>query len=223
MTTTQDTDPHSQGIPLLWRILYKLFNLWLSTLRPIVIESPEATKLLEKNKRVVGTFWHECLILSSWHFRYNPSFIMVSPSKDGDIIAHYLALYGHKPVRASANKGGARALIAMARDMKDENMPAAVVADGSRGPALIAQKGPLFLAREAQAPLFPVAIAAKPCVRMGSWDKTIVPFPFARVSIVIEEPILIPQSAKAEEMENYRKKLEEALNNASKKAQKVLA
>ncbi len=222
MTTTQNTEPHSGHIPWQWRILYRLFNIWLSSLRPIVIEDPEATKLLEKHRKVVGTFWHECLILSAWHFRHNPCLIMVSPSRDGDIIANYLSLYGHRPVRASTNKGGARALLAMSRDMKDEDLPAAVVADGSRGPALVAQKGPLFLAREAAAPLIPLAIAAKPAIRMGSWDRTIVPMPFARVAIVIEEPMNIPPHARAEDMECHRKRLEELLNSATKKAQKAL-
>ena len=48
---------------------------------------------------------------------------------------------------------------------------------GPKGPAERVQPGAVWLARLCERPLLPVAFACRPCVRVGSWDRMIVPKP----------------------------------------------
>jgi hypothetical protein len=50
----------------------------------------------------------------------------------------------------------------------------------------------------------------------NSWDRYLVPKPFARVAIFYAEPIWIPPSAKGEELEAYRRLFEERLNQGTR-------
>jgi hypothetical protein len=43
-----------------------------------------------------------------------------------------------------------------------------------------------------------------------------IPKPFARVAVAIAQPIWVPRTAKKEELERYRKRLEDELNEATR-------
>src|SRR5262249_4544542 len=51
-----------------------------------------------------------------------------------------------------------------------------------------------------------------------SWDGLFIPFPFARVTYVVDEPIRVPRDVAADEMEHLRVTLERRLNRASTRA-----
>jgi hypothetical protein len=51
---------------------------------------------------------------------------------------------------------------------------------------------------------------------MNSWDRYLIPKPFARVALFFTEPILIPTTAKGEELESYRKFFEERMNQGAR-------
>ncbi len=95
------------------------------------------------------------------------------------------------------------------------------MADGSQGPAQVAQKGLLLLAMYSGYPIVPVSIAANRCWRFRTWDKTLLPKPFARVTISWGPMIRVERGASSAEIEEYRVQLERTLNEITLQAEKA--
>ncbi len=90
------------------------------------------------------------------------------------------------PDKPDKPKGGAQALRAMLQWLKGGNHGVAITPDGPRGPAEVIGEGPILLARLSRAPVLMVGLASRPCIRMGTWDRAVLPLPFARGAIVWE-------------------------------------
>src|SRR6185369_6935316 len=95
--------------------------------------------------------------------------------------------------------------------------------DGPRGPCEEAKPGVVHLAKATGAPIFPVSYAASRCIRLGSWDRMMIPLPFSRVTFAVEEAIRVPRRAQPEELEGLRQQLQERLVGAGDAAQQALA
>lgn len=183
---------------------------------------PDAVKLLfESGRPFIATLWHTSLIYSLFYFRHSPAVLMVSDSSDGEWVARSLNSWGQIPIRGSRHKGGLRAIREMARIMRQQGCSAGIVADGSKGPARIAQKGAVVLARETGAPMVPTGLAARPAYRFNSWDRTILPFPGSKVVIVCGQPISVPPDARGIQVEEFRKNLEDSMNESTRIAEEI--
>ncbi len=94
------------------------------------------------------------------------------------------------------------------------------MADGSQGPAQIAQKGLLVLAMYSGSPIIPVSVAADRCWRLPTWDKTVLPMPFSRVAVSYGPLIWVERNASSVAIEKYRVQLERTLNEITSQAEK---
>jgi len=56
-----------------------------------------------------------------------------------------------------------------------------------------------------------VSYTADRKIELKSWDRFLIPLPFARCRIIIGEPISVQRARSDEEFENERRKLEDAL------------
>lgn len=54
------------------------------------------------------------------------------------------------------------------------------------------------------------------CWIFNTWDRYLIPKPFARVVIYNAEPIWVPRSANGEELEGYRRLLEDSINRTTR-------
>lgn len=140
----------------------------------------------------IGIAWHSGALILAYCFRDLDVTVGVSQSRDGESISAALLRLGFaEPVRGSTSRGGAEALrqlIARANDGR----PVALLVDGPRGPAHRAKPGAIILSRRAGRALTPLGCDASAAIRFGSWDRTILPLPFARVAIHFGEPIPPP-------------------------------
>jgi hypothetical protein len=136
---------------------------------------------------------------------------MVSASKDGEYIAQLARRLGHVPVRGSSNRGGVKALREMI-DLLQKGRNSAIVADGSQGPARRLQAGCILMASKSGKPIFPMAWAADRAIVFKSWDRTVVPLPFATIVLHQGEPFYVPPSLSSAQVEAYRLELEQCLN-----------
>ena len=203
-------------------VLFRLVELWLASCRFTLVE-PDAVKLFSESGRpFIAALWHAGLIYSLFYFRHYPGVMMVSGSSDGEWVARSLNSWGQIPIRGSTHKGGLRAIKEMARIMRQQGRSAGIVADGSKGPARIAQKGAVVLARETGAPMVPTGLAAKPAFRFKSWDRTILPFPGSKVVIVCGQPISVPPDARGVRIEEFRRNLEDSLNESTRIAEEII-
>ncbi|SHF37881.1 hypothetical protein SAMN02745206_01863 [Desulfacinum infernum DSM 9756] len=164
------------------------------------------------------TTWH-CMFPAVVHFFRNlDGVLMVSRSQDGEWASRIVHHLGYQTVRGSSHRGGSQALRAMLRLTRLGHY-AGLIADGSQGPAKVAQAGIVWLARATGLPLFPVCMAAHPCVRLSSWDRTIIARPFATVVMAFGEPIRVPRNVPPEGLESYRNRLQDALNRLADQAE----
>jgi lysophospholipid acyltransferase (LPLAT)-like uncharacterized protein len=139
--------------------------------------------------------------------------MMISQSKDGEILAQYASGFGVVPVRGSSGKGGRDALEQMRLYLQGGGKACATVLDGPRGPAYVAKKGMIYLAKLTGAPLIPSIWSANRTITLrNSWDKTVLPLPWSRVYVAFGEPILIPTDSSSKDLERYRRLVEERLN-----------
>jgi lysophospholipid acyltransferase (LPLAT)-like uncharacterized protein len=137
--------------------------------------------------------------------------LMLSASSDADYVAMILEKMRLQTVRGSQRKGGLAALKKMTALMR-QGMNAGIIVDGSQGPARKVQAGVILLASMTGAPILPTAWAADRYVAFRSWDRTVLPKPFARLALWYGEPLRIPARLSSGDLEKYRLELEERLN-----------
>lgn len=195
------------------RLVQGLLTLWFATLR-VRLRDPIGFHAYAARDTGIAAFWHYSFLYLFWYLRRYPAAIMVSASKDGAYIARLAEQMGHVPVRGSSNRGGVKALLEMIRTMQKQQVNAALVADGSQGPARQAQAGCILAASKSGKPIFPMVWACDRFIRFNSWDQTLVPLPFAKVIVRHGEPLQVPPGVDAEQIEQYRQELEYRLNRA---------
>ncbi len=169
---------------------------------------------------IVATFWHYSFMFVFYYLRKDSGVAMVSASKDGEYISRVANKLGYETVRGSRKKGGMQAIKALIRHMR-AGKNAGIVADGSQGPARVVQAGSIVLASRAGAPILPMVWSCNRYKRFGSWDGTVLPYPFSRIDFFYGEPLDVPSKIKAEEIEKYRLILEKRLNDLYDEAWKL--
>jgi len=131
------------------------------------------------------------------------------------------AKLGAEAVRGSSSRGGAAALRGLVR-AADAGQDLAITPDGPRGPAERVQPGAVWLARLCGRPLLPVAFACRPCVRVRSWDRMILPLPFGRGVFEYGELLWVPRDADEKANEEARLELERRIAETTDRARRRL-
>jgi len=205
-------------LPPLSRVLAGALRLLHGTCRITMLDRHHWETLLATGKPVLYTSWHFAFPAEVDTLRHRNAVFMVSRSRDGELMARVLKHLGYQVARGSSGKGGAQALRTMLTYVKHGHS-AGLIADGSQGPARVAQQGILLLARYSGAPLLPASMAAYPCWRFRSWDRTVLAKPFSRVAIAFGAPIWVERQISSDGLEASRQKLENELNRLTEIAE----
>lgn len=176
-----------------------------------VNEAPTA-RLLAQGQAVLYTVWHAQLLYTFHHFRNQQGVLLASPSFDGELIGRIARHFGFLVFYGSRRKGGLSALKEMSRLIRRGHC-AGIIADGSRGPRHQVQKGVVLLAREAGAPIVPLAVAATRKLVLPTWDRFELILPGSRVALLYGEPIWVPATARWSEMARLRVRVEDRLRS----------
>jgi 3-deoxy-D-manno-octulosonic-acid transferase len=96
---------------------------------------------------------------------------------------------------------------------------AGLAADGSRGPARVVQKGVLYLARETQRPILPLAAANSRKITLNTWDHFEVPLPLGRSTLLVDTPLWVSPEDRGNALERHRQILENRLNILFRRSQ----
>jgi hypothetical protein len=161
---------------------------------------------------LVMTIWHGGLFVAAYGWRDRNIAVAVSLSRDGDWIDAVLTRLGFAESPRGSSSRGATALLRELIRRTRAGEPIAILLDGPRGPAGVAKPGAVALARATGARLVPIGIAAAPGFRFASWDRTLLPYPFARVRIVFGAPLHVPRDVEGEALEAKRRELEAELH-----------
>lgn len=116
-------------------LAYYAIRLYMTLVRiKVVDEKSEEVALnhLENGQKMIAAIWHQRTFIVMGYARrfqmYQPS-VMISQSRDGEMIADIYSRFNFRPVRGSSSRGGKEALAAMIADLT-QNQFAAHVLDG---------------------------------------------------------------------------------------------
>ncbi len=139
--------------------------------------------------KAVILLWHEHLPVCIRAFAGLGIHVLISRSNDGAWAAEACERFGFRVHRGSSSRGFMEGMRALARAMEAGTALAGMALDGPRGPRRAVKAGSLWLARSAGAPVIPVWAEAAPAFRLKSWDRSVIPLPFAKVVIHIGPPV----------------------------------
>jgi lysophospholipid acyltransferase (LPLAT)-like uncharacterized protein len=191
-------------------LLCWIVRLYSRTFR-LTVENEEPWKNhLRGGGRVLLCVWHQQFFAAIRYFKSYESFqpsLMISQSQDGDIIARIARQQGWHPVRGSSSRDGGKALKELIERLNQTRLAAHIV-DGPRGPAGIVKAGAISIARATEAAVVPFYTMADRAWYFKSWDRFMLPKPFARVTLRFGEMMSFPEDKDGHLFESQRKKLE---------------
>lgn len=203
-------------LPFLASLLLRLLNLTLrwrtdepTAARIRALQAPETPPF-------ILALWHNRLLVLPFAWerymrRIRPrAFVLTSLSKDGEWLARLAGRFGFGAARGSARRRGPEALrelVGLLRDGHD----VAVTPDGSRGPVYALKGGVVLLAQLSGARIVPVSVDFSRAWRLRSWDRFFIPKPFARVTLHVGEPLVVPPTSSDADFDRERTRVEAAL------------
>lgn len=150
---------------------------------------------------------------------------MVSRSPDGQLLIPCLRICGIVPIRGSNrrkgdDKGGLGAIDSLA-DHIAAGAPGYLAVDGPRGPRNRVHKGIAVLSQRTGAAVINlVAVPSRRWIFTRAWDRFQIPKPFATIHGYFGDP-LFPREG--EGVEQYRKRIETALNDLEQRHDSIEA
>lgn len=171
---------------------------------------------------MIFVFWHNRIFLLPYLFRKywwargrKRVAVLVSRSKDGQLLSEVLSAFRLQCVRGSTSRGGKEALRELTRLVED-GFDIGITPDGPRGPRYVLQPGCVNLAQLSGAAIIPVSydLAGK-YTFARSWDGFTVPYPFTRCTVRIGTPFAVPREADDAIRETKRLELERILRTMS--------
>lgn len=197
---------------LLPPLVYGLIRLLMSTVRVELrnYHQPEAGGIL------LG--WHGRVILATKAYRGKGFWAMISHSRDGEMQYRIFSRLGFNIIRGSTGRGGAQALIECIKALKGGAV-FALTPDGPRGPSGVVQMGVVTMAKKSGKPLIPVGVGTDRRWLFKSWDRYMIPKPFARGIMVFGEPIAVPADASDELCESIRQQVEREMHRLETEAE----
>ena len=233
--TTSDEPPRRQ---LTWkrRLVYRLLQplalavlrFWWGTCRIVHVEGEQHLRAaLATAPSLLPCYWHQHELFCSRYLLGQQAHglklgFLISPSVDGELPAMIARQLGAQVIRGSSTRTGARALRDYYNLLVRDQVSPVITPDGPRGPRFKFKPGALLLAQIAGRPLLPMAYAASRAWLI-SWDKFVLPWPFARIVIAIGPPVSVPRALPAgTTLESLQADLESQLHQLAQLARKQL-
>lgn len=167
-----------------------LLRALASTWRMRVVNADAHRLVRASGQPLIYTFWHGTMLPLLWQHRKERVAILISEHGDGEIIARIAHSLGYHSVRGSSTHGAGRALLGTAREL-ESGRDVAFTPDGPRGPLESFAPGALIVSQRTGAPLVLITVDAPRSWRLTSWDRFLIPKPFARVTIGYEDPLRV--------------------------------
>jgi lysophospholipid acyltransferase (LPLAT)-like uncharacterized protein len=196
-----------------------------ATLRLSVTGTDALAPLWHGGRPLIYVAWHGRVLMMPWINAWlrrahgvRRVTVLTSHSRDGEMMARYVRRFGLDVVRGSSSRGGASALRSLAARIRTGE-DVAVVPDGPRGPARRLGAGVVGLAVMTGAPVVAIGFGARPAKTLDSWDRFVIPAPFARAAVVFGSPLTVDA---ASDREQARRTIEAALDDATASADRMV-
>lgn len=182
-------------------------RLWVASWRLDAAATVAVREVATRPRVVVATFHgrllHLLALAAPLRRQGRRPVVLVSPSRDGSLLAAALVRFGVDVVRGTEGSRG----IAGSRQFSRAVAAGAVgivAVDGPRGPLRRVKPGVLHLSEAAGADLVAAVTAAAPGIVLPSWDRAHLPLPGARVRVAVRA---VPHGASDDGVERLRSAL----------------
>jgi lysophospholipid acyltransferase (LPLAT)-like uncharacterized protein len=203
----------SRSLLLVGRVFLQMLG---RTWRIRVVNDEYLRELRQTKRPFIFSLWHGQLLPLLWHHRKQGVRVLISEHRDGEFVARAAESLGYGLIRGSSTRGADRALIALVRELQAGH-EVAITPDGPRGPPTTFAPGALVAAQRSDSFILPVAASADRVWRLRSWDRFMIPKPFARVTVAYAPPAKVlattPRAA-AEESPRFQRLMSEAVETA---------
>lgn len=204
------------------RAVYLLLHAVAGTVR-CRLEDEAGLLSRPRDGAVIFCFWHNRLAMCmEVYLRFARKVTknsgiaaLVSASRDGGFLSRVLELFNVQPVRGSTSRRGPQALREMVT-WAERGYDLAITPDGPRGPCYQVADGVTSLAQLTGLPVVPLAFNLSWKISVRSWDRFQIPVPFAKCTVKVAKPILVPREATDQHREQLRQQLERTLKEISK-------
>jgi lysophospholipid acyltransferase (LPLAT)-like uncharacterized protein len=192
---------------------FRLLQFWGRTLR---YELDDRAGIVGRpiTENYITALWHNRLLVFPLvlrrFFPERPGAALISASRDGDLLTDAVQRFGYDVIRGSSSRLGATAILQLGEVLASHG-DVVITPDGPRGPAYELGPGIIFLAQKTGALVAPVNMEYSSCWRIKSWDRFIVPRPFAKVRVIIGAPHRVRSTSTPQEFEAERLRLQNAM------------
>jgi lysophospholipid acyltransferase (LPLAT)-like uncharacterized protein len=206
-------------------------KLVYATMRFEIVDQAKAQMAWADERGCILCLWHALSTLGFPHWRYElgapPLKALVSLSREGEFMARVMVSRRIGTIRGSSRKKGASSknknaepsLREMIRWVRGGNA-VSITPDGPRGPAEVMTGGAAAVSRLSGAPILMMGLAASPCLRLNTWDRTVIPLPFSRAALVWDGPFELDPE---ESLEAATSRLQERLRSITRQAEALVA
>ena len=145
--------------------------------------------------------------------------VLISRSRDGDIVAAGVEMLGFKTIRGSKGKKGAVEATLQMIDILKKGENCAMMVDGPSGPAKVVKDGAIKIAKLSGKPIVPVCWYSSNFnwVRFNSWDRFSLPIGDVNLINLYGDPIYVSEDADDEAIEEARLKLQASLEELDRR------
>ena len=211
------------AVSFLARVSSGFIRLTGATSRWVFRESEPVHRIFREGGNVVFAFWHNRFLIMPYiygaHFHRDRIAVIVSRSRDGELVGRVIGRFGFRAVRGSSSRGGKAAFLEMTRALR-EGWDAALTPDGPRGPRYRVQDGIISLAALTGVPIVPVSCCStRQLVVRGSWDHMRIVLPLGRIAVVFRPALRLEGGLDRSGREEAAGRLRQLLLDADREAQ----
>jgi lysophospholipid acyltransferase (LPLAT)-like uncharacterized protein len=151
---------------------------------------------------------HRDILPVIMHVRPVRPVLLVSNSPDGDILIRTLGRRNYSFVRGATGEGGVRAFQDLVRQV-ESGRSVGLAVDGPKGPYGQVHDGVLQLARLTGRPILPIVARPGRHRVLGTWDRTVVPWPFSGIDFAYGPLLRLARQTGQEDIQRHRSLLQE--------------
>ncbi len=196
----------------------KLIRFIHFAVKPETVGEADLLEVWNSGQKVIFCTWHDQLLMMPPRYKGTKAQVLISPSRDGELIARTIAYFSLGAVRGSSSRGGREAfrrLVAFAKEPLDLG----ITPDGPKGPRQKAKIGVVQLAKVTGHPIVPLAFACSHGHRFKSWDRFLLAYPWGKAVYQVGAPIYAKES---EPVEDLLVRVQQAMEDNTRQAGEYL-
>lgn len=203
-------------------VVHGVVAAWGATWRVRDRIAPEFQPRRADRPRCIYLFWHRSILMAARIYSGVELCAGISRHGDGEIAARVAERFGFTTARGSSTRGGMALVRAMVEFAERGRGDIGLTPDGPKGPPQRTKPGALFLAAHLGWPVVAVAFAARPRKEFDSWDRFVVPWPFARVAVASAPPLTVERDASDARLEELCREVDRRFTAAESEAEALL-